>query len=590
MLGPPSRACILLLRLRPIAKAERWRAPRPDARLIGRGILIVLKSIKLRFTETGQIDLPARGITIFVGPNNSGKSLLLREIEQAFLTHPFPGGLHLLTDYEVEWPSIEEVQSALDRAKQTTPPDVPLGQVVLGRLDPSAGRQNVRMDVASVLHVIKTQTDKNWLVTQYLKWGVIRLDGRSRFSLTNDREGGDLLNPPQNVLAHLFQDDAVRLKVRTLVHDAFGLNLVIDPTMLGHLRIRLSSVPPPADEQSLNATARDFYRAAIHIKDASDGIQAFTGIVTAVLSGEFHTILIDEPEAFLHPPLARKLGKNLAALAAERGGALMASTHSSDFLMGCIQASSSVRVVRLEYSNGKSRGRIIDPEALESLFKRPLMRSANVISGLFYDGVVVVESDNDRAFYAEIYHRISEAKPQYPSILFINAQNKQTIKDMMGPLRQFGVPAAAIVDIDFVKDGGNTWTDWLKAAQMPEALHVGYGQQRAAINDALKATGKNMKTDGGLDLLGESDQIAANQLFDNLEDFGVFPVRRGELENWLPELGIPGKKTDWTVAMLERVGSDTTHPDYVRPTAGDVWELLERIVAWIKNSSRRGTS
>lgn len=549
----------------------------------------MLKSIKLRFTETGEFDLEARGITIFVGPNNSGKSLVLREIERAFQQHPFPGGLQILQDYEVEWPSISAVKQALDTAKQSFP-DVPLGQVVLGRINPDSGREAQQMDEQSILNVIQQRTDKRWLVTQYLKWGVIRLDGRSRFNLTNDRDGGDLLRVPQNVLAHLFQDDTVRLKVRALIHDAFGLNFVIDPTNLGHLRIRLSRATPPADEQSLNAAAREFYEKAIHIKDASDGIQAFTGIVTAVLSGDFHTILVDEPEAFLHPPLAKKLGKNLASLAAERGGSLLASTHSSDFLMGCVQASSSVRVVRLEYSNGKSRGRIIDPEALASLFKSPLMRSANVISGLFYDGVVVTESDNDRAFYAEIYHRISETKPQHPSILFINAQNKQTIKDMIGPLRQFGVPAAAIVDIDFLKDGGVTWTDWCKAAQIPDALHIGYGQQRAAINESFKATGKNMKTDGGLSLLGEGDQIAANMLFDNLESFGFFPVRRGELENWLPQLGVPGKKTDWTVAMLERLGSDAAHPDYVKPAAGDVWDFIERIVAWVTNSSRRGTS
>lgn len=549
----------------------------------------MLKSITLNFTETGWINLPAEGITIFVGPNNSGKSLVLREIERAFREHPFPGGLHILKDYEVEWPSIEGVKQAINTAKQSSP-DVPLGYVVLGRINPDGGREAQQMDEKSILQVMQQRTDKHWLVTQYLRWGVIRLDGRSRFNLTNDREGGDLLGLPQNVLAHLFQDDPVRLKVRALVNDAFGLNFVIDPTKLGQLRIRLSDATPPADEQSLNAAAREFHAKATYIKDASDGVQAFTGIVTAVLSGDFHTILVDEPEAFLHPPLAKKLGKNLASLAAGRGGALMASTHSSDFLMGCIQASSSVRVVRLEYSNGKSRGRIIDPEALASLFKRPLMRSANVISGLFYDGVVVTESDNDRAFYAEIYHRISETKPHYPSILFINAQNKQTTKDIIGPLRQFGVPAAAIVDIDFVKDGGVTWTDWLKAAQIPDALHIGYGQQRAAINDAFKATGKNMKTDGGIVILKKDDQIAANQLFDNLENFGLFPVRRGELEDWLPSLGIPGKKTDWTIAMLERFGSDATHPDYVKPAAGDVWEFIERIVAWIKNSSRQGTS
>ena len=361
------------------------------------------------------------------------------------------------------------------------------------------------------------------------------------------------------------------------------------PGGLGQLRIKLADGLLTTEEQSLSLSARKFYREATHIKDASDGIQAFTGIVTAVLSGEYHTILIDEPEAFLHPPLARKLGKSLAGIAAQRNGTLMASTHSSDFLMGCVQASPSVRVVRLEFSQGKSRARSIDPKSLEQFLKRPLMRSANVISGLFHDGVIVLESDNDRAFYSEIFYRLADGKPNYPSILFVNAQNKQTIREIIGPLREFGVPAAAVPDIDIVKDGGKTWIDWLKAARLPTALHSGLGQQRAAIDLALRASGKDMKTDGGFDLLDKPDRLAADHLFDNLENFGIFPVRRGEVENWLPELNVPGKKTDWAVSMLERLGSDATEVDYVKPSSDDVWAFLDKIVAWIKNPARNGT-
>ncbi|MGO7344600.1 ATP-dependent endonuclease [Rhizobium johnstonii] len=550
----------------------------------------MFESIKLKFSETGELSLPTKGITIFVGANNSGKSLVLREIEAAFATHPFPAGLKILMDYEVVWPTSENLDARIAKAKSLQQPGLPLGHIVLGRHSPGGGLEAQQVPEAQLRSIADSKADKHWITTQYLRWGVIRLDGRSRFVLTNDQKGGDLLGPPQNVLAHLFLDTEARKSVRALIKDAFNLYLVIDPTNLGQLRIRLSQEPPLDDEQSLNPQAREYHGRALHIKDASDGVQAFTGIVTAVRSGEFHTILVDEPEAFLHPPLARKLGRNLAALTTERGAALLASTHSSDFLMGCIQASTSVRVVRLEYSGGKSRARMIDPDVLATLLKRPLMRSANVISGLFHDGVVVLESDNDRAFYSEIYHRITEAVSGYPSILFINAQNKQTIRDIIGPLRQFGVPAAAIPDIDFLKDGGKTWTDWLRAAQVPEALHVGYGQQRAAIHDAIKATGRDMKTEGGLDLLDRGNREAADQFVRNLRDYGIFPVPRGELESWLPELAIPGKKTDWTVSILERLGSDPSSPDYTKPAEEDVWLFMRDIASWIGNSARKGTA
>lgn len=266
----------------------------------------------------------------------------------------------------------------------------------------------------------------------------------------------------------------------------------------------------------------------------------------------------------------------------------MASTHSSDFLMGCLQASPHVRVVRLEYSNGKSRGKIVDSSALVSLFKAPLLRSANVISALFHDGVVVAESDNDRAFYAEIYYRLAEEEKGYPSLLLVNAQNKQTIRDIIGPLRAFGVPAAAIMDVDILKDGGGDWIKWLKAAQIPQALHVGLGQQRASLNKLF--TDKNLTMDnGGIQQLDKEDRAAANELFDQLGQYGIFAVRNGAVESWLKPLGIHSKKAGWTIEMLERLGSDPTDPNYVKLGKGDVWDFMRSIVHWVKDPARKGT-
>lgn len=549
----------------------------------------MLKSIGAYFSETGKLELEARGITIFVGPNNSGKSLVLKEIESLFFQDPMPESNKIVKDFGIVWPTELDIDKAIDKARGSSP-TINNVQINFARINVNGGRESLNVDESTLRHYCSNKVHSGWITTQFLRWGVIRLDGRSRFNLTGDQAGGDLQAPPQNVLSHLFQDDDARREVRRLISEAFNVNFYVDPTNLGQLRIKLASGKLFADEQSLGAETRKFFGEATHIKDASDGVQAFTGIVTAVLSGEYHTILIDEPEAFLHPPLARKLGKNLADIVTKRDATLMASTHSSDFLMGCVQASPLVRVVRLEYSQGKSRARSIDPAVLEKFLKRPLMRSANVISGLFHDGVVVVESDNDRAFYSEIYHRLSEGRAGYPAILFVNAQNKQTIREIIGPLRQFGVPAAAIPDVDIVKDGGKTWINWLVAAQIPEMMHASMGQQRAAIYEALKASGWNMKSDGGLELLNGGEHVAANMLFDSLEAFGVFPVRIGEVENWLSALSVPGKKTDWAVAMLERLGADASAEDYVRPSDGDVWAFLERVVRWIMDPGRQGTA
>ena len=70
----------------------------------------------------------------------------------------------------------------------------------------------------------------------------------------------------------------------------------------------------------------------------------------------------------------------------------------------------------------------------------------------------------------------------------------------------------------------------------------------------------------------------------------MFVVPRGELEDWLPSLGVPGKKTDWTVAMLERLGSDPADPDYVQQTSGDVWDFIRDIVVGYGTQRGKGLS
>jgi AAA15 family ATPase/GTPase len=44
------------------------------------------------------------------------------------------------------------------------------------------------------------------------------------------------------------------------------------------------------------------------ISDASDGVKAFIGILSELIAGDPKVILVDEPEAFLHPSLATTLG------------------------------------------------------------------------------------------------------------------------------------------------------------------------------------------------------------------------------------------------------------------------------------------
>jgi hypothetical protein len=90
------------------------------------------------------------------------------------------------------------------------------------------------------------------------------------------------------------------------------------------------------------------------------------------------------------------------------------------------------------------------------LMRNPLLRSTGVLNGLFYEHVIVTESDADRAFYQEINERLLRFRPEWgvPNCLFLNSQGKHTLQTIMRPLRKLGIPAAGIVDVDVLKDTG----------------------------------------------------------------------------------------------------------------------------------------
>jgi hypothetical protein len=132
------------------------------------------------------------------------------------------------------------------------------------------------------------------------------------------------------------------------------------------------------------------------------------------------------------------------------------STHSPTFVMGCIQSGAPVNIIRLTYRSGVATARVLPSTEILQLMRNPLLRSTGVLSGLFYEFVVVTEADADRAFYQEVNERLLRFKPEWgiQNCLFINAQNKQTVQTIMRPLRKLGIPAAAIVDVDVLKEGG----------------------------------------------------------------------------------------------------------------------------------------
>lgn len=550
-----------------------------------RGISVLIEEVRFRFgaaQESNPLVLNEPAVTIFVGPNNSGKSMVLREIAD-FSSH---GDTHreILAGLKFRKHSVEEIDAILEvwTDRKRNPGEVDHPDHAYLKFE----GWRTQIHLPHFCQILQNPDGNiNEFAQNYAARHVLILDGPSRIGLTEEQSRGDLKDP-QSTFARLLTDDPRRQSLRDVLFDAFGLYIGMDISEGASIHLRYGNTVPP-NERTVEDATLEWMRNARPIHQWSDGMKAFTGMLLELRAGDPKIMIIDEPEAFLHPTLAYKLGREIAQTASQGEKQVFVSTHSSQFLMGAIQSGSKVNVVRLTYQQGSATARMLSNDDIRVMMQEPLLRSANALSGVFYEGVVVTEADADRAFYQELNERLlaEESGRGAPNTLFLNANGKDSVNKIVGPLRALGIPVAAILDIDAINQETN-FPVLLEAINYPEP-HISIKLERTGVWSDLISDDNKPKSDGGIALLNGAAKEKAENLFDRLDQYGLFVLRHGEVEHWLPGLSVPRSKR-WLRNIFEALGSDPKAPDYVNPHDDDVWAFLDKVAAWIKDKARRG--
>ena len=543
--------------------------------------------------NTPVLDVETPHVTVVVGPNNSGKSQALREIE-AWCQGGDPEML-VIDEIDLDWPdTFDDMLSMLESYKVPPPKDQ--------KPDPDSfwiARPAIRKGENPFYNQVSNSKLRKWFDTKqsnvlrevFVRTFTLRLDGRTRFDLVDPKETGDTIDEPaKNHLWALFIDDDEREKVRKFTEEAFEKHFVIDPNDRKVFKIRLSDRKPASktEEQALDATSRNFHGKAALISDLGDGVRASVGLVSAVMSVAQRILLIDEPEAFLHPTLARRVGRTLAKTARERKASLVAATHSAEFLYGCIQEAPDLRIVRLTFDENIPTARSIEPDEIVKLMNDPLLRSANALRALFHRGVVVTEADADRAFYDEINHRLLQNDRGIEDALFMNAQNWQTIPRIVRPLRHLGIVATAVFDFDVLMDQDfrRIWPLLHEDNSVLQPIQ----NERNHIKDLMENIGRETCKASGINAFEDGDKQTVEQFLEKMAKYGIFFVPVGELECWLADLDVvrTQDKAAWITNMFTELGSDPEKANYVAPGQTDVWKFIEQMKAWIADPNRHG--
>ncbi|WP_411105289.1 ATP-dependent nuclease [Streptomyces sp. cmx-4-9] len=532
---------------------------------------------------TGDVTIhpPKNGMTLFIGPNNSGKSLLLHELAP-FVTSPgmVASNPHWVRTArsEAEGSGKEFLAWLKERGHRSWQPAS--DSAVQYRTGTGAA---LPLDMLSQWWEHGRWDQFSGLLTQ-AQWTDDRLRVEAQDSLW------DFLEPGHSPVQHLFEDRDAERQFSDLMQQAFAEPVVVDrygPSIT--LRVGDPQVaegaPPPAPE------VVSAFRRLPTVESQGDGFKSFAQLLLHTMVRPAPVVIIDEPEAFLHPPQARLLGRLLASMPGP--SQVFVATHSADFLAGVLDAEADreLALVRLDRS-GTPTARVLEPGTVRELLRTPLLRYSNIISGLFHDRVVLCESEGDCQFYAAAFDATKDpAKPE--NTLFLHTNGKPRLTATADRLQQCGIPTAVIADLDFLRNSVDvrnavttlrgSWEDvssdvktlndqanqsrtTLTVAEFRKQMNEAIGRASegnplpaaaaSRIGDLVKASSgwKHLKKAGLSALNGTNAHGAATRLINALAKLGVFLVPVGELECWVPSISASNK-----LAWLETVFAQGHH-------------------------------
>lgn len=539
---------------------------------------------------------PESGVLLIVGPNNVGKSFALREVV-SLLTNP--------RDVNNPPRVIDEVLATREGSEAEFEEWL---AVHARRRDPGPGRPHRTYARQGIGTAPWPQLEAAWnasppfgligaLFVTYLGAG----DSRGLLGSTNL---WDLIsNDPENPLQLMWDTPDLESALRDAATQAFGEAVFVNRYAGSQIHLQLGDppepVPPPPPRELVEQL-----RSRPHVHEQGDGIRSFLGILMTLIAGSQRILVVDEPEAFLHPPQAKLLGRKLAE-AAPTGLQVIAATHSADVVVGALEATDTrVSIVRLTRVGTSNQVAELSHDKLRELWSDPFLRYSNVLDGLFHRGVVACEGDGDSLFFAAAFDYWLAARGLPPGeVLFTFSGGKAGLHKIASALGAVGVPVRLIADTDLLLDRnelaraltslGHEGTRALELQRLiaADVQSRAMNPRKAYVADQLqdifarcpdgaplpaveaenarrlfRMTGgaDEFKRRGRSDLRGEA-RVWADELLNLTADAGLFVLPDGELESF--DTTISGHGPEW---VAKAVGAGVH-------THSAVQDLIERV-------------
>ena len=539
--------------------------------------MVQVRVTRVQYSDGREVDIPAEGVVLLVGPNNAGKSQALKDLANLAREPQYNGRVLTSVDYEKE-------------AVAT------IGEWVASRV-PQITRDGVdRYQIEGWGEVTSRDIEAQWnqqnlnVLTSLF---IFHADGTTRLSAGDSQSNLDFSSAiPSHPVQRAYLDSVIEEEIDRESRGAFGLGVTVDRYAGSVISLRLGEPPLFQHEKG---RPKGEYLAALkelpRLEEQGDGVRSYLGLVLHLAAGRHQILLIDEPEAFLHPPQARRLGSVLADKA--RAQQVFIATHSNDVLQGALEGGASVTIIRVTRDGNTNHPAVLPDSAVKTLWSDPLLRYSNVLDGLFHDAVVLCESDADCRYYSAVLDHLSTSEDQQivgreAQLLFTHCGGKARMSSVVDALRAVSVPVIVVADFDVLRNptdverivcslGGDfakyeadlkrvgsaltsdekplrklTLKDELNRQLDALPNEVLSRQEVESVRALMKAeSGWDKAKRSGLQAVPQGDAYrACERLLAGLREIGLCVVPVGELERFAPS--VAGHGPSWVSAVLEQ--------------------------------------
>ena len=413
---------------------------------------MLLKSLTTRGGRTLEIGR----FTVLVGPNNCGKSECLRDVLR-MISNAEPGAAEPIAGSEpptlilgdLEYHTNQTVELFLRGLRRV---ELSPAEIVLQGCGPS-----LRSPYQVTMHPDKCRTvfQRATLAASALRKSaisplmflrVVYIPDAGRETLVHSSPAGNPAEPPSNLLQALHDADAS-------VHDALDVawqtivgdrHLALDATQRVQLTLRLAEHFPAIARNPGDAVRH--FETIRRLDDEGTGLQSVAAIVLAVLLGQGRVILIDEPALALHPRVARRLGQWLGENAAQCGCQIMLATHQPAFVDGLTAASDDVTFLRLTRKGSATKLAAISAKTSRDIVRSPAFATQPIADIWFRSGVVLTETESDRAVCAALADRAGSGS----DISFLHTQGQEGLVAALRQCKLAKLPFAAVLHFDIL--------------------------------------------------------------------------------------------------------------------------------------------